>query len=52
MNPLQIWFISFIFLIVVLFVLFYKAVRTRERKYIYLIVLVSTLMGVLAFIPM
>jgi len=47
----QIWFVSFIFLIVALFILFYKATKSGEKKYRYWIIFVFILMVVLSFIP-
>ncbi len=51
MNLLLSWLIIYLILISILFWLFYKALKSGEKRYRYMIIFISILMVILTFIP-
>ena len=45
------WLIIYLILISILFWLFYKAIKTKKKKYRYMIIFTFILMVILAFLP-
>ncbi len=45
------WLIIYLILISILFWLFYKAIKTKKKKYIYMIIFTFISMVILAFLP-